>query len=148
MAEVKAKKTEKEKTAKQEGPEKYYEAVGRRKSSTARVRLFTKGSGISVNGKDHKEYFKMSKLIEAVESPLKKMKTADKFRISAKVIGGGVNGQAEAVRHAIARALMVFNPDFKKRLKRAGYLKRDPRAKERKKYGLKKARKSPRWSKR
>ncbi len=141
---------EKEQIAKpkKDTKEKYYEAVGRRKEATARVRLFTKGNGITINGKDYKDYLKLVKFIETIEAPLKKMKNLDKFRISVKVSGGGIKGQAEAIRHGIARALVVFNPDFKKRLKRAGFLKRDPRRKERKKYGLKKARKSPRWSKR
>jgi len=76
------------------------------------------------------------------------MKSLERFRIEAKVAGGGARAQAEAVRHGIGRALIVFNADFRKRLKRAGYLKRDPRQKERRKYGLKKARKAPRWSKR
>ncbi len=146
MEQVKEK--EQTKTTKKDTKEKYYEAVGRRKEATARVRLFTKGNGITINGKDYKEYLKLDKFVETVEAPLRKMKNLDKFRISVKVSGGGIKGQAEAIRHGIARALVVFNPDFKKRLKRAGYLKRDPRKKERKKYGLKKARKSPRWSKR
>ena len=128
--------------------DRYYEAVGRRRSATARVRLFTKGVGITVNDKDYKDYFVLDSLIETIESPLKKMKSMEKFRVSVKVSGGGMKGQSEAIRHGIARALVVFNSDFKKRLKRAGYLKRDPRVKERKKYGLKKARKSPRWAKR
>ncbi len=128
--------------------DRYYEAVGRRRSATARVRLFTKGTGITVNDKDYKDYFVLDSLIETIESPLKKMKSMEKFRVSVKVTGGGMKGQSEAIRHGIARALVVFNSDFKKRLKRAGYLKRDPRVKERKKYGLKKARKSPRWAKR
>ncbi|MBI3671556.1 30S ribosomal protein S9 [Candidatus Azambacteria bacterium] len=129
--------------------DRYYEAVGRRKAATARARLYTKGtSGITVNGKELKEYFALPVLSDLAEAPLKKMKSLEKFKISVKVSGGGIRGQAEAVRHAISRALIVFNADFKKRLKRSGFLKRDPRAKERKKYGLKKARKSPRWSKR
>ncbi len=140
-----AKKTEEDAAGKSD---RYYEAVGRRKSATARVRIFTKGSGILVNDKDYKEYFPQDELHGGIEAPLKKMKSLEKFRISVKVVGGGLRGQAEAVRHGLSRALIVFNPDFKKRLKRAGYLKRDPRVKERKKYGLKKARKSPRWSKR
>jgi small subunit ribosomal protein S9 len=128
--------------------DRYYEAVGRRKSATARVRIFTKGEGIIVNDKECKEYFALEELDELVQAPLKKMKSLDRFKVTVKVKGGGVRGQAEAVRHALSRALIVFNADFKKRLKRAGFLKRDPRVKERKKYGLKKARKSPRWSKR
>jgi len=131
-----------------EKSDRYYEAVGRRKSATARVRIFTRGTGMIVNDKDCKEYFPTEELDEMVQAPLKKMKSLDRFKVTVKVQGGGIRGQAEAVRHALSRALTVFNADFKKRLKRAGFLKRDPRVKERKKYGLKKARKSPRWSKR
>ncbi len=128
--------------------DRYYEAVGRRKSATARVRIFTKGEGIIINNKESKDYFALEELDELIQSPLKKMKSLDRFKVTVKVKGGGIRGQAEAVRHALSRALVVFNADFKKRLKRAGFLKRDPRVKERKKYGLKKARKAPRWSKR
>lgn len=128
--------------------EKYYQAVGRRKTATARVRLYTKGIGYIVNGKDYKLFFALIGLQRIVEAPLRKMKSLERFRVEAKVNGGGAHAQAEAVRHGIARALVVFNLDFRKRLKRAGHLKRDPRQKERKKFGLKKARKAPRWSKR
>ena len=126
---------------------RYYEAVGRRKTSTARVRLFTKGAGIVVNKKEYTDYFQ-GQLLRIIDAPLRKMKTAEKFKIEVLVSGGGAHSQAEAVRHGIARALVLFNGDFQKRLKRSGYLKRDPRKKERRKYGLKKARKAPRWSKR
>lgn len=128
--------------------DRYYEAIGRRKTSIARVRLFTKGQGIIVNDKDYKEYFPTDSLQKMAEASLKKMKSLDRFGITAKASGGGMKSQAEAVRHGIARVLVIFNLDFKKRLRRAGYLTRDPRMKERKKYGLKRARKSPRWSKR
>jgi small subunit ribosomal protein S9 len=129
--------------------ERYFEAVGRRKTSVARVRLFTKGTpGITVNGKDYKSYFFTPELEKSVIAPLKKMKILNRFRINVKVSGGGINSQAEAVRHGTARTLIKFNPDFRKRLKKAGYLKRDPRMKERKKFGLKKARRAPQWSKR
>lgn len=139
-----SKLTAEEKAAK---TNKYYEAVGRRKTATARVRIYTKGSGWVVNDKNINEYFSEN-LINEIEAPLKKMKSLEKFRISIMVKGGGIRGQAEAIRHGVARALVVFNADFKKRLKRAGYIKRDPRRKERKKYGLKKSRKAPRWAKR
>lgn len=142
--EVEVKAAAEEKGAK---ANKYYEAVGRRKSATARVRIYTKGSGWTINDKNITEYFP-ERMVSEVEAPLKKMKSLEKFKISVLVTGGGVKGQAEAVRHGIARALVVFNADFKKRLKRAGYIKRDPRRKERKKYGLKKSRKAPRWAKR
>ena len=127
---------------------KYYEAVGRRKEATARVRLFTKGNGILINGKNYKDYFKKEILIFNVETPLQKMKVFDKLSITVMVSGGGIAGQAGAVRHGISRALLKYNPDFRKRLKRAGFLRRDPRAKERRKYGLKKDRKAPQWAKR
>ena len=129
-------------------PGKYYEAVGRRKTATARVRLFTRSGGVTVNTKDYKLYFAHADLQRIVDGPLRKMKIAERFMVKAVTSGGGIHGQAEAVRHGIARALVAFNADFQKRLKRSGYLKRDPRQKERKKYGLKKARKAPRWSKR
>ena len=109
--------------------EKFYEAVGRRKTASARVRLYTKGNGYMVNAKDFKEYFPLVSLQKIIEAPLRKMKSLERFRIEAKVDGGGAHAQAEAVRHGIGRALIVFNADFRKRLKRAGYLKRDPRQK-------------------
>jgi len=130
------------------GKEKYYEAVGRRKSAIARVRLFTKGSEIVVNGRPFLDYFSIPELRQIVEAPFRKMKNLGKFRTEAKVIGGGLRGQAEAVRHGISRALIKFNADFRKRLKKAGYLTRDARVKERRKYGLKKARRAPQWAKR
>ena len=130
-------------------PEKYYEAVGRRKTSIARVRLFSKGEKLFlVNAKPIEKYFPTFELQEIAKAPLEKMKCLDKFRISARIKGGGLFGQAEAIRHAISRALVLFNPDFRKRLKKAGFLKRDPRMKERKKFGLKRARKAPQWAKR
>ena len=130
-------------------PEKYYEAVGRRKTSIARVRLFSKGEKLFlVNAKPIEKYFPTFELQEIAKAPLEKMKCLDKFRISARTKGGGLVSQAEAIRHAISRALVLFNPDFRKRLKKAGFLKRDPRMKERKKFGLKRARKAPQWAKR
>ena len=129
-------------------PQRYYEAVGRRKSAIARVRLFTKGSEIVVNGRPFQDYFSIPELRQIVEAPFRKMKNFGKFRTEIKVVGGGLKGQAEAVRHGISRALTEFNADFRKRLKKAGYLTRDARVKERKKYGLKKARRAPQWAKR
>lgn len=146
--EIKSEKTLKLPKDKNPKGDRYYEAVGRRKTSIARVRLFTKGQGIIVNDKDYKEYFPTDLLQKMAEASLKKMKSLDRFKITAKVSGGGLKSQAEAIRHGVARVLVIFNLDFKKRLRRAGYLTRDPRMKERKKYGLKRARKSPRWSKR
>jgi len=133
---------------------RYFEAVGRRKTATCRARLFTAQpldeyeGRITVNGKPYKEYFSAIELQQAVEASLNKLKSLNRFEISARVCGGGIQAQAEAVRHGIARTLVLFNPDFRKKLKRANYLRRDPRMKERKKYGLKKARRAPQWSKR
>ncbi|MBI2639579.1 MAG: 30S ribosomal protein S9 [Candidatus Sungbacteria bacterium] len=129
--------------------ERYWEAVGRRKTAVARARLFTRGEkGVWVHEKPVQTYFQQDRLVSIIEEPLKKMKSTDRFRVTIKVSGGGMNAQAEAARHAISRALVKFNPDFRKRLKRAGFLKRDPRMKERKKFGLKGARKAPQWAKR
>jgi small subunit ribosomal protein S9 len=129
--------------------EKYYEAVGRRKTAIARVRLYTKGDKMFlVNDLPFENYFKGAEFKNIIESPLVKMNCTDRFRVTARVLGGGINAQAEALRHGIARALVLFNADFKKRLKKSGYLTRDPRMKERKKPGLKKARRAPQWAKR
>lgn len=130
-------------------PAKYYEAVGRRKTATARVRLFTKGSReFLINEKPHKTYFPNLEHQQLATASLRKMKCIDKFRVTVKVGGGGLGAQAEAIRHAIARILVKFNPDFKKRLRKAGFLTRDPRMRERKKFGLKRARRAPQWKKR
>jgi len=127
----------------------YFEGIGRRKTSVARVRLFTQGEKtFSVNDKPFKSYFPIFELQQIIESALRKMKCQDRFRIVAKVKGGGLSSQAEAIRHGISRALVEFNPDFRKRLRRAGYLTRDPRGRERKKFGLKRARRAPQWQKR
>ena len=137
--------------------EKYFSAVGRRKESIARVRLFTKKSSdtidgekalIQVNGKDYKSYFQDVNLQGVVESPLKKLKSLNRFKATVLVKGGGSRGQADAVRHGIARALVLFDLNFRKKLKKSGLLTRDPRVKERRKYGLKKARKRGQFSKR
>jgi len=128
---------------------KYFEAVGRRKNSTARVRIWADDSGeITVNGKDYKKYFPTEDLATIANAPLRKIKMLETFRVSALISGGGVAGQAEAMRHGIARALVEYDPELRLRVKKSGYLKRDPRKKERKKYGLKKARKASQWSKR
>jgi len=130
-------------------PSRYYEGVGRRKRAIARVRLFTRGDkDFSVNSKPYIKYFATKELQQIADGALTKMKVTDKFSVSVLVRGGGMAGQAEAVRHGTARALMKFNADFRKRLKRAGFLTRDPRKKERRKFGLKKARKAPQWAKR
>jgi len=127
---------------------RYFEAKGARKTAVARVRLFTKQGGILVNGKDYKEYFKDAHLQQEVAKPLETMGVSDKVSATAQVYGGGLNGQAEAVRHGISRALVLFNQDFRKRLRKFGFLTRDARMVERKKYGLKKARRAPQWAKR
>lgn len=138
----------KELSANKENIEKYYEAVGRRKTAIARVRLYTKRKEILINNRDYKQYFPLLRWQKIIEAPFEKMKILGKFGATIKVKGGGLNAQAEAIRLGIARALVKFNPDFKKRLRRAGFLTRDSRMVERKKYGLKKARRAPQWSKR
>lgn len=130
-------------------PSRYFEAVGRRKTAVVRVRLFTRGEKeFFVNEKPFQVYFPDFELQQIARASLEKMKCLDKFRISSKVKGGGLHAQAEALRQGIARALVLFNPDFRKRLKRAGFLTRDPRMRERKKFGLKRARRAPQWQKR
>lgn len=129
--------------------DRYFEAVGRRKTAIARVRLFTKGEKqFIVNGKPYNEYFSVEKDKETAVSSMKKMKCFDKFRVTVVVRGGGRNAQSEAIRHGTARVLVDFNNNFKKRLRKVGYLTRDPRMRERKKFGLKRARKAPQWAKR
>lgn len=123
-------------------------AVGRRKTASARVRI-DKGSGkITVNGKPMAEYFPYFEQQEVIIAPLKALAKEKDLDISVKVAGGGNKGQAIAVQLGIARALLKWNEDFKKSLKTLGFLTRDPRIKERKKFGLKKARRAPQWSKR
>ncbi len=127
----------------------YQRAVGRRKQASARVRLHPSGKGeITVNGKPYKEYFGVFEYQKAVLDPLTLTGKEEFFDVTAKVEGGGSRGQAEAVRHGIARALVAWNEDFRKTLKAEGFLRRDPRKKERKKPGLRKARRAPQWSKR
>ena len=129
--------------------ERYWEAVGRRKTAIARVRLFTKGEkGVWINAKPIEGYFHYPYLRQIASEALETMNSQDRFSASIKVSGGGLHAQAEAIRHGTARALVLFNPDFRKRLKRAGFLTRDPRMKERKKFGLKGARRAPQWAKR
>ncbi len=127
----------------------YIPAVGRRKSATARVRITPdKKMTYLINGKSLDEYFSVERFRDVVRSPFKVVETKDDFSVSVVVSGGGVSAQADAIRHGIARALIKYNEDLRTALKSAGYLKRDPRSKERKKPGLKKARKRPAWSKR
>ena len=138
--------TEKELASK---PDRYFEAIGRRKTAVARVRLFTRGEKqFLVNGKDYQQYFPLKADQETATASMKKMKCLDKFKVTVIVKGGGRNAQSEAVRHGTARVLVDFNNNFRKRLRKAGYLTRDPRMRERKKFGLKRARKSPQWAKR
>ena len=103
---------------------------------------------MTVNDKDYADFFTTFDLKETLLSPLKKMKSINRFKATIKVKGGGIKGQAEAARHGLSRALVKFNPDFSKKLKRSGFLTRDSRKKERKKRGLKKARRAPQWKKR
>ncbi|PKM72717.1 MAG: 30S ribosomal protein S9 [Firmicutes bacterium HGW-Firmicutes-16] len=127
----------------------YMYGTGRRKSSVARVHLFPGGTGkISVNGREINDYFGLDTLKFIVRQPLVTTSTVDKFDIEATVVGGGVTGQAGAIRHGIARALLLVDETYRPALKSAGFLTRDPRMKERKKYGLKGARRAPQFSKR
>ena len=144
-------------TIPEDSKKKYFEAVGRRKRSVARVRLMTRKSGdelkedsalMTINDKDYQDYLQDSDLVAVVESPLRKLKSLHRFKVTVKVAGGGSSGQADAIRHGISRTLEQFDENFRKKLKKAGFLTRDPRKKERRKPGLKKARKAPRWSKR
>lgn len=129
--------------------DRYFEGEGRRKTSVARVRLFTKGDkGFLVNQKPLEKYFSTVELRQIAKSALEAMNCLDKFTISVIAKGGGIHSQAEAIRHGITRALVLFNPDFRKRLKKLGYLTRDARMRERKKFGLKRARRAPQWQKR
>ena len=128
--------------------EKQKNAVGRRKEAVTRVFL-SKGDGkVIVNGKDYKVYFPLVYLQNQVEAPLKTIEATDKYDVAVNAKGGGVKGQAEAIKLGIARALLLVNPDFRPVLKAAGLLKRDPRSVERKKPGRKKARRSFQFSKR
>ena len=122
--------------------------TGRRKNSIARVRLVNGNGSITINGKDLNEYFGVETLKVIVKQPLTVTNTLDKFDVICTVKGGGFSGQAGAVRHGIARALNAANLEYRPALKSNGFLTRDSRAKERKKYGLKKARKAPQFSKR
>ena len=126
-----------------------YWGTGRRKKAIARVRLIPNGTGtIIINKRELEDYFGLGTLQYIVKQPLALTETSDKFDVAVNVYGGGLTGQAGAIRHGIARALNQANPDFRPALKKAGFLTRDPRMKERKKYGLKKARKAPQFSKR
>ncbi len=127
----------------------YMYGTGRRKSSVARVHLFPGGTGkITINGRDIDDYFGLDTLKLIVRQPFGATNTMDKFDVEATVTGGGVTGQAGAIRHGISRALLLVDETYRPALKAAGFLTRDPRMKERKKYGLKGARRAPQFSKR
>jgi small subunit ribosomal protein S9 len=127
----------------------YFYGTGRRKSSVARVRLFPDGTGkITINNRDIDDYFGLETLKLIVRQPFEATKTTGTYDVVCTVVGGGVTGQAGAIRHGLARALLSANEEFRPVLKAAGFLTRDPRMKERKKYGLKAARRAPQFSKR
>ncbi len=126
----------------------YFYGTGRRKSSVARVRVYPGTGNITINDRDIDEYFGLETLKLIVRQPLEVTKTLGRYDIVARVAGGGVSGQAGAVRHGLSRALLQAGEDFRPVLKKAGFLTRDPRMKERKKYGLKAARRAPQFSKR
>lgn len=128
---------------------KYIEAIGRRKQSSARVRLHSGGTGkITINEREFENYLPIAIMQQIVMAPLKDTGTENVFDISVKVVGGGFHGQADAIRLGISRALIDFNPEFRAVLKKNGFLTRDPRVRERKKFGRRSARRSPQWSKR
>lgn len=159
---IKKEKKEKKKPAEKEEKKslKYFESVGRRKTSTARVRLFPQGEktpkesnlptgqAILINGKPLEKYFPIFEMQQIVLSPFQKMDMIGRFGVSVLVKGGGLNSQSEAIRHGIANALILFDPEFRKTLKNTGFLTRDSRMRERKKFGLKRARRAPQWAKR
>jgi small subunit ribosomal protein S9 len=127
---------------------RYYQGTGRRKSATARVRLYPGDGTIIVNDKPVEEYFSRKRDILHLSEPFRVTDTQDGFDVTVKVKGGGICGQAGAVRHGIARALLEVDPNLRPTLRKSGLLTRDPRAKERKKPGLKRARKAPQYTKR
>ena len=132
-----------------ESKRQYQYGTGRRKSSIARVRVYENGTGsIIINGRDIDDYFGLETLKLIVRQPLVTTELLGKVDIEATVAGGGVTGQAGAIRHGISRALLLVNAEYRPALKAAGFLTRDPRMKERKKYGLKAARRAPQFSKR
>ena len=126
----------------------YFYGTGRRKKSVARVRLYPGTGAITINGRDISEYFGLETMKLIVNQPFDVTDTVGKFDIVANVNGGGFSGQAGAIRHGVARALLTADEAYKPLLKKAGLLTRDPRMKERKKYGLKAARRAPQFSKR
>jgi small subunit ribosomal protein S9 len=146
---IKAKAVKTSAKEKADKAEKRIQTVGRRKGATARVRLILDGSGdFVVNGKKNADYFRYIFTQNVTSEPLKLVGLEDSFDVSVKVAGGGIQAQAEAVRLGVARALIIHNIDFRPTLKKMGWLTRDPREKERKKPGLKRARRAPQWQKR
>lgn len=129
-------------------PTQYYEAIGRRKTSTARARLSSGDGAVVCNEKPGQEYFSRLGDFDMVTAPLKAVGVAGKYNLSLKITGGGVTGQSSAAQLAVARALLKLDPDLRKALRKSGYLTRDDRSKERKKPGLKRARKAPTFTKR
>jgi len=131
---------------------RYIEGIGRRKRATARVRIWQNDSqkdfSILINNRDYKEYFKNLEFQKIVEAALKKIKGQKAYKVTVQVKGGGKRGQAEAIRLGLSRALVLLNPEWKPKFKKAGFLTRDPREVERKKYGRRKARKKEQWQKR
>ena len=126
----------------------YFYGTGRRKHSVARVRVYNGTGKMIINGRDLNDYFGLETLKLLVNSPLVLTETEGKFDVVVNVVGGGCSGQAGAIRHGLSRALLQFNPELRPVLKKAGFLTRDPRMKERKEYGLKAARRAPQFSKR
>ena len=132
-----------------ESKKKYFYGTGRRKSSVARVRVYENGTGvITINGRDIDDYFGLETLKLVVRQPLVTTDMVGKVDVVVTVAGGGVSGQAGAIRHGLSRALLLLNAELRPTLKAAGFLTRDPRMKERKKYGLKAARRAPQFTKR
>ena len=147
-AKAKKQATETTTAAKPKSKLNYSYATGKRKTSVVKVRM-TKGTGvITVNGKDVLDYFHTKTLVNMIKSPFVLIGAADKFDISAMADGGGISSQAEALRHGIARALVTFDPINRSTIKKAGFITRDSRIKERKKFGLHRARRAPQFSKR
>ncbi len=131
-----------------ESKKPYFYGTGRRKNSVSRVRLYQGNGKITINGRDIDDYFGLETLKLIVRQPLELTGSVESFDVICTVTGGGVTGQAGAIRHGISRALVEANPELRPQLKAAGFLTRDPRMKERKKYGLKAARRAPQFSKR
>ncbi|MBD5146322.1 MAG: 30S ribosomal protein S9 [Ruminococcus sp.] len=131
-----------------ESKQPYFYGTGRRKSSVARVRVYAGSGNITINGRNIDDYFGLETLKLIVKQPLILTENSDKYDIVCTVAGGGVTGQAGAIRHGLSRALLQVNEELRPVLKKAGFLTRDPRMKERKKYGLKAARRAPQFSKR